>query len=154
MKSKKELFFGGVPTSPDVDRLMQMAAGLKDGDMLAYGDIEALINESRSTPRFRTICNRFKLRMFRERNHVLKAVPNDGYKILPPDERIGYSSSRVVQGFRRIKFGAGVARTTDRRKLTEEDRKTLDHLGSIDATIRLAEATKAKTLELPDPVKA
>jgi alkylated DNA nucleotide flippase Atl1 len=154
MSDGKELFFGGIPTAPDVERLVEKLGDIKEGQVVAYDDISKIIREDKNTNRFRSVVGAWIRKMGRERNLVLEAVPNVGYKVLLPSERVDYSGRKVRHGFRRIKRGASVARSTSRETLSEDQRRTVDHLSQIDATLRLAEATQAKRLQLPDPVKA
>ena len=153
MSNPNMLFNGGIPTAPDVQRIMERTGDLQTGDCVTYEQIEQAINEKKSSNRFRSVVTSWKNKMFRENNQVLEAVANVGYKVLDGSERVDFSGRKVKQGFRRIRKGAVVARQTRREGLTACQAKALDHIGSIDATIRLAERTKAKPLEIPEPEK-
>ena len=152
--SAREMFFGGIPTAPDVERIVKTIGDIQEGQTILYATLTDIIHEAKESCRFRTVVRAWIRKMERERNLVMEAVPTVGYKVLTAPERVDFSGRKVVHGFRRIRRGAKVARLTQRENLSEDQRRTADHLSNIDATLRLAEATEARRLKFPDPVKA
>jgi hypothetical protein len=59
------LFFPGVPTTMDVNRLMEL--DVQPGTIVSYEQVTAVIGISNSVHRFRTVTNAWRRRLFRER---------------------------------------------------------------------------------------
>lgn len=57
---KQKLFFGGIPTEPDITALKESfpASTLKPGVLVSYHDIEKVIRCAIRSNRFRTVVNR------------------------------------------------------------------------------------------------
>ena len=145
------LYRGGIPTAPDVQKIVENIE-VEVGQVIPYTMLEQILHESRDTSRFKTVVHSWRNRMFRELNVIMDAVPNVGLKVLDNHERVNYSSRKIKHGFRRIRKGSIIAAKTSRAGLKPDEVKSLDHIGSIDAAIRLATANAAKQLEMPDPV--
>lgn len=141
-----KLFFGGIPTKPEVDKLMGLLDGKPEGYVLPWKDIDDVIGEH-GTNRARTVIIALKRRMHTERNILLVAVKGEGYRIADPQERVQVSSGMVTAGKRRIVKGAVIAASTDTATLNDEQRKTRDLVMSIPARLRLAELTSPKEIK-------
>ena len=139
-------FFGGLPTKIDVDRLMEIFRRFVEGDIIPYPEIEAAIKEKRQSSRFRSVVVAWRKRLMKEENALLIAVPNDGYRIAPPAERMTFSAAQTFQGRKRIMRGAAVAAATDEGRLSPEHKKLREHLQTLPARLRLAELTAPKQL--------
>lgn len=59
---KQKLFFGGIPTEPDITALKESfpASTLKPGVLVSYQDIEKVISCAIRSNRFRTVVNRWR----------------------------------------------------------------------------------------------
>lgn len=139
-------FFGGIPTKIDVDRLMELIAKFKEGDLVPYPDIESSIGEKRTTHRFRSVVTAWRKRLMKEKNFLLIAITNEGYKIALPDERMTFSAAQAFQGRKKIMRGSAVAAATDETRLSPEHKKLREHLQTLPARLRLAELTAPKPL--------
>jgi hypothetical protein len=144
--STSKLFFGGLPTKLEVDKLMELIDGKDEGFLAPWPEVESIIGSSRNTNRALTVIKAWKARAFRERNIALVSVPGSGYRIAAPDERVTVSASMVMAGKRRIVKAATLAATTDGNRLNEEGRRTREHLMGIPARLRLAELTAPKAI--------
>jgi hypothetical protein len=141
-------FFGGLPTEPDVNRIVAETAGMQENQLIPYDLLERAIGEKRNSDRFRSVISALKKRLLRDRNWLLIAERNQGYVIADPSKRVGWSSSEVYASRRKILRASAIASTTDAAKLTEEQRRIRDHIRDIPAKLRLAELTA------PKPIKA
>lgn len=65
-----KLFYNGVPTGPEVAKLM--ALNVRPGDRVEYGRVEELIGVARNRFRFETITNAWRKKLFRECHFRLK----------------------------------------------------------------------------------
>ncbi len=146
MKDTAKPLFCGIPTKIDVDKLMDLFKRFKEGDIIPYTDVESVGSITRNTGRYGSVVSAWRRRLMREANALLIAVPNEGYRIAPPAERMTYSAAQTFQGRKRILRGSAVASATDPARLNEEHRKLRDHLQALPARLRLAELTAPKQL--------
>ena len=146
MKDTAKPLFCGIPTKIDVDKLMELFARFKEGDIIPYSDVESIGSIVRNTSRYGSVVSAWRKRLMREKNALLIAVSNEGYRIAPPAERMTYSAAQTFQGRKRIMRGSAVASATDPSRLDESQRKLRDHLQALPARLRLAELTAPKQL--------
>ncbi len=139
-----KLFFGGIPTKPEVDALIALLDGKKEGELVSKTEIEDAIGCEIRSSRGGGIVAAWKRRAFRERNIFLVAAPREGYRVADPSERVASSASLIAAGRRRIVRAAVVAETTDHARLDEEGRKLREHIKTIPARLRLAELCAPK----------
>lgn len=145
MKTDTKLFFGGVPTKPEVDALLEIVKVKAEGQILTKEEIEESMGCDTRSNRGGSIIGSLKRRALRELNVWLCAVPREGYRIADPAERMQSSAGLVAQGRRRIARAAVVAETTDAARLDEEGRKLRDSIRTIPARLRLAELCAPKS---------
>jgi hypothetical protein len=89
------LFFGGVPTKPDVDRLMELDP--QHGMEVPYEQIERLIGVPRTRSRFLTIVNSWRLRVFRER--LIQSSASGGKILFLTAEK---AHDKSISGFHKV----------------------------------------------------
>jgi hypothetical protein len=138
MSEETKLFFAGIPTRPDVDKLMQLTQQKVEGDLITRSEIEAIVGDAGET-RLRTVISAWKRRAFRELNVFLVADPTLGYRLADPKERISCSAGLVTAGRRRIMKAAIVAEATPPNELDENGNKLRDHIRTIPARLKLAQ---------------
>jgi hypothetical protein len=80
------LYFGGIPTGPDVDKLMA-AFDLAPGVTAPYSEIEALIGLDRHQSRFRTITNVWRKRCLRDRG-LESVAEGTAFRFLTADQAL------------------------------------------------------------------
>jgi hypothetical protein len=95
-----KVFFGGVPTKPEVDKLMKELAPFERGQLLLYEQVEAVINIRRDKNRFYTVTMAFRKRLLNEFNILTKAIPNTGFKLLTESERQRVDEQKQKAGLR------------------------------------------------------
>jgi len=121
------------PTAPDVDRLA--AWDYTEGRVIQHAEIEEAIGAPRGTGRYQTVVDAWKRRMLRDRNIDLRSVPGEGYRVLPPGDRVTHGADLRHQAVRRARFGQRVLRGTDTARLTASERAVWDHEAKIGAAV-------------------
>lgn len=155
------LFFGGVPTGPDVDLLMDRFPVGPDVSV-SYFDIVETIGVTPSAPRFRTITTAWRNRVFRQRGLQSKCQGGT-FTFLTADE----AHDRAYSGVEKIGRSIGRQRTKieaiPQDQLTTEQRR-VEHVllrreinalyqSAQSAAIAIAAPTPAKrSLPLPEVV--
>lgn len=142
-----KLYFGGIPTKVDVDKLIEEFKNYKEGDLIPYESIEETISEKRKSFRWASVVTAWRKRLYRENNMLLIAEANKGFLIANPEERITHCAGMVNQGKRKIFRGASIASATEANRLSEDGQKKRDHLRMLPARLKLAEQVAPKTVE-------
>lgn len=142
-------FFGRIPTTPDVNNLCAKYPDLKEGQVIAYGDIEAVVGAKKGTGRFTSILVAWRRKLERDSNLILVSIPKVGLKVANPSDRVDLSSRKVKSGTKAIIKGATIASGTDRSRLTQEQRRVCDHISKAATSIQLATRIAPKPLEVP-----
>ena len=141
------IFGAGVPTAPDVQKIIDETGVPNEGQIVKYSDIERVIGIKRRTSRFGTVAAAWKRRLKSENDIVMCAVENIGYKALTPSERITYSGGKIRSGVKSIKVGSVVASTTDRKRLSDDEKSRQEKYAKAHAILTLAERSMKKLPE-------
>lgn len=139
----------GFPTEPDVKRLEARFPRIEYGEMFPYKDIEDAIKASKGSFRFSSVVSAWRKKIHRETGHILIAVVNEGYRVATPGERVDVAGRAIKKGVRSIYRGATIASGTDRKLLTNEQRKVCDHLSLVSGM--LAAAARVEQKDIPTP---
>lgn len=156
------VFFGGVPTQPDVELLMKEVP-VQSGTEVQYAEIERLLGLQRKQSRFRTVTDAWRRRLRREK--LLQSTAEGGaIRFLVADQahdkglktlwRIGKSSRRLKNDVEDIDTtsltGSRVERHPLLRRITHEfasfSRKTTKEIAAprpISSTVRTAPPSEA-----------
>jgi hypothetical protein len=144
---------GGLPTDIDVQRLQEKFGVPKPGDFISYADITACLGNQRKEPRFWTVTNSWRAKLFKENNLVTKAVRDEGFEFLDSHKRVTHSVALFDSGLSKVDRASLVAARTDRTGLAPEEVRVCDHFQNLGAQLKLAAATAAQQLTYADPVK-
>lgn len=142
-----KLFFGGVPTTPEVNLLHDRFDDAPIGTVITYEEVSDIIKTPKGDSRFWTVTGRWRKSSFKKNNTVITCIPGLGFKVATPDERIQEATSKVTRGRKSIQFASVIASTTGTRGLSAANMRIRDHIASIPARLRLAELTAPKALD-------
>ena len=136
METKAVRYFGGVPTAPQVRRLMEKFKDVQAGDAIKLDDISEVIGEPVRSNRFRTIVDAFRRALARDRNFVTERIAGMGtIRILLDSERTGFGARGIRQGSRKVHRSVGVIVATPTEKLTDAERETNFHVRRLGEAI-------------------
>lgn len=125
MRSEKKLFFkGGIPTKPDVDRLVARFGTPAEGDVIAYADIAQTIQEAIRSHRYCTVVESWRKRMFRMHSLLLIPTGDGSFKVANSEEKVKWAADRIVTAGRVVRKAVIVCKTADPAQLCEATRKT------------------------------
>jgi len=145
----KHMFFGGVPTAPDVKRIEDALGVPKEGTTIAWKHLEGIILCARTEYRFSSVVTAWRKKLEREHSVLMIAEAGTGLKAATPDERIDWSARKVKAGRRAIVRGASVALTTDAGRLSAACAETRAWICDVPARLRLAEQCAARPIKKP-----
>jgi hypothetical protein len=112
-------YFRGLPTKPDVDRLISVF-DLREGMEIQIEDIEKELGVDRKSHRYSSIVTAWRKWMYREKNLDMQGTGEGSYRINNPNERILHASSYVSRGRKSINKGIALAYSTDAKRLSSE----------------------------------
>lgn len=144
-------FFGGVPTEPDVNRLMKEFEP-KSGTVVSHEAVEAVLGLNRSESRYRTVTTAWRRRLFREENVDTVVTPGHGFRFLREGERVRESVKDFGRNVRGI--GRSLRRISAVRAevLTDQDRAKHDHGRRLIAATLDGARRAQKELAAPKPI--
>lgn len=128
-------FVSGIPTDPDVRKLMEAFGKPSDG------------------ARYRTVTTAWRKKLHREHNIIVLADPGVGFKVATPDERVESGHSKMRTGQRITKRAFQVIGSTDLARVTPENRAQAERDMRVAKAVLTAariESTKFKAA-LPGP---
>lgn len=128
-----ELYFGGLPTDPEVRRLREAFPDVLAlrGTTIEHSQIEAIIGEKRTTNRYRSITTAWRRRVRKETGVEIRGdmpeIVGVGFRILSDGEQVTFSIDLRQRGARKIRHSHVALANVDSAKLTEEERRVRDH---------------------------
>lgn len=153
-------FFGGLPTGPDVKRIMdQVDAGSKRGEIVKHDEVEKIIKVSRDENRYKTVTNAWRRKVLSESGVKIVGDRPDvvgvGFAVLTNKEQIAEAERQYGKGRRRVRDGWKTVSLTGEDGLDEASLKRREH--AIQTGVRLfgvhreaqrslAESTRPKEL--------
>jgi hypothetical protein len=143
---KPDTFNSGIPTAPDVKRLVDKFGVPAIGVLLPYEDISETIGSAKGTSRYGSVVSAWRTQLRRENNILLRAEPGKGYVPMDNSERVHYCAARYKGGLRHIGRAAHNALMTATNGLTDEEQRTRNNVCMAGAALKLAAATAAKQL--------
>ena len=126
-----KVFFGGIPTDVDVNKLKSAypTRKLLIGDIFLYSEIEKLLGLNRRDYRFRTVTSRWRKLVELESNKIIGADPDrEAFWVLSESDKIELMRSKMRSSVRFSRRAYIISARTDRKLLTSDDVSALDHL--------------------------
>lgn len=147
------LRFGGMPTDAEVNMLMERFGVPQEDKPIPYTEITATLRYEKESNRWGTVVDAWRRRLERDHNVILKAGGGQ-FVAMTPSDRITHSGSRVKSGVRRIRKAGSIVASTDRGRLSEQDKARADHITIVTAALSHAalEQTRKLPVRLPEPV--
>lgn len=150
-----DVFGGGVPVKPDVDRLRAKFGIPAEGTVIKWEDLEDVLRMERKLPRFKTVVTAWRSALMSESNVLTVAVRGIGFQAADPDTWIQHTASLWKQGCRKLGKASRLAELVDETRLSREFVAPRTAIIDTTAKMRVIAAAGAKKLKWPDPeVKA
>lgn len=147
---KRGVYFGGVPTDIDIKKIREFyeESDLAPGRIIPYDEVAELLKINKNSFRFRTVTNRWRKIVENETNIIIGTEPGEGFKVLTESEKAELSGSKLRSAGRFARRSYVVGNRIDRRALTEDEARMLDHKIAVSAKV-LAAAQLRQNLTLP-----
>lgn len=91
----------GVPTAPDVKRIVDALGGLERGQEIAHEDIEQIIGEKWRSGRYRTVTDAWRKKVYGDLNLLIAAVSGIGFRVLTENECVDTTRGWFRAGIRK-----------------------------------------------------
>ncbi len=146
MATAAKVFFGGVPTEPDVKKLIGAYGSPAEGTVLPYDELSEVLQLSRRSSRFRTVITAWRKQLLKEYNLDSKARVGEGIVILTPEQRVEESGKNLLSSARQVRRGFVRASTVPTARLDGISRQKHDHMMRIGRVMHDAITTNCKAL--------
>lgn len=148
-----KMYFAGLPTEIDLDKLREAYGVPKEGDVISYDEISKLIGVGVRSHRFVTVTTAWRRNLVREHNVYMKA--HDGkFEVMNPSARVNLGSQKLRTGARCFRKANIIVTSTDTGRLTAEQKEQARHIQMItSAAIQSARLKdRSERPELPSAV--
>lgn len=160
MDGKQNLYFGGVPTGPEVRKLeahFDDMEGMR-GTLIAHAKIEKVIGVKRKDQRYKSIVDRWRRRVESSTGIVISGrgeAIGKGFVVLSHGEQLSFGVGQRRGAGRKIARWHSTVTDTDEDQLTVEQRKVREHemLGAARMHTALIEMRRLK-IEAPKPTES
>lgn len=144
------IFRAGVPTAPDVRKLIDAFGVPSEGTLISYHAVEEVIGCRPGTCRFNTVTHCWRKQLLKLHNVVI-GVEDKQFKALSPPERVSRGSQFIKVALRSVRRNSSMIDATDRSRLTPELRQEADHLVMCSASMLMAARRAASNQLLAPP---
>ena len=128
---------GGVPTAPDVRRLLDRYPDLNPGDVVPYDDVAETIRAEHGSCRWRSVTTAWRSHLWHQHHYKLQCQPLDKrFLVLDDNGKVRHVVSELKKTVRIGKRAGQVAATVDATKLDDEQRRIHDHNVKMSAMMR------------------
>jgi len=146
MTVNKQLYRGGVPTTPDVNVIIDNYPfdRLTPGTVIPYDDIAKIIKCNPRSNRFRGVTSQWRDRFMTETGLQIAPAPDKRghFKVLQENERVDRLRYRMKIAGAHIKRAVVNNRLIDRKQLTSENKKYCNRLRDNERHIMLIKQLK------------
>lgn len=146
-----KLHLGGVPTGPDVKKLMEHFP-VEHGTVVPYSDIERVLGMSRRRSRFRTVTVAWRRTLLREPNLLVVPTKLESFKCLTEAERSEYEfRDGFAIGFQKCARHERRTRQVDTAHLDERELSSHTHRQRVMSAVVEHGYTQLKEIATPSP---
>lgn len=141
----------GMPTEPEVKKLIEAFQDLNEGDVIPHSKIAEVLEREMKTTRYKIVVEAWRKQLFHGGNVWLKAIPGEGYQVADPSARIesGVRKQKTALTYHRKAWQ--IVSTTDRARLTTEERQIQDHIIKNSSVYLGVAVTSPKKIAFPTP---
>ena len=152
--AKSRVWFAGVPTEPDVRRLLDRYGVPDVGSRVNYEDVAAVLGVAIKSARFREVTRRWRKRLAKENNIIVGCDPGVAFFVLTEPERLDTGCGKFSSGVRIMRRGVDLVRGCDDAKLDTQERQRKFHIETTGAKLLFLEREEARRKLLPVPTSA
>jgi hypothetical protein len=149
------MWSGGVPTEPDVKRLLEAFPDIKPGDTVRYTDVAAIIQVDPKSSRFRSVTFTWRKRLYRDKNLLFTCDRGLGFRAYTPMERSSAGTKEVDHKLRGVvRASTDVVDRVDTTKMSEAELATHTHRVRVLRPVIVSATEGRKQIHAPVPAIA
>ncbi|CUW38817.1 protein of unknown function [Magnetospirillum sp. XM-1] len=148
MAKRDSVFFGGVPTDPDVRAIREAypEADLPVGMVIPYHDVAGLLGVSVNSKRFRTVTWRWRRRVEAETDSLVIGVEKGvGFKVLSASEKLDASVAKLGSAVKAARRSYSLSGRVSVTEISQEERDRLMWVQRNSAALISTANTRSKT---------
>jgi hypothetical protein len=126
---KGKIYFGGIPTGPDVNRLVDAfkVQEMNLGDLIPYEKVSEIIGQGQNSSRWRSITNAWRKKIENEHNIIIRCDnEKPAFRLIKEGEKVKYSSEKICSAAKAARRSLAILTVVNLKELTEDERKTFD----------------------------
>lgn len=150
-------FFGGIPTGPDVNRLLAEypIEKLTEGTLIDYECVAKIISNPVRSTRWISVTTAWRKRIENDFNVILSCDPNKkAFVVLTNGEKVELSRQKLRESAKKAKRSMIISARVDLPKLTAEERKAYDFNTAKAAAIMASAQLRNGKKALPEMARA
>lgn len=144
------LFLGGIPTRPDVKKIMEHFKNLSVGQEIEDAEIMAITDLVPKTSRYQAVTSAWRRQVLNEMN-LFVAREHGKFKILTSPERITKETGRLTHGLRQVGRSARLTAMVPASELDDIGKARQEH--NLRKAHFVLEAAKSAPAEIAAPNK-
>ena len=149
-----KVFLGGLPTGPDVKRLIEQLGEINPGRVITYDETCVVVGVKRDSHRLRSLVTAWRRRLYREMNYVFEAVPGQGLRRVTEEERSKGNALHFRRRVRGIRRDTADQALVDTSALSPKELRAHDHRRRVQEAATDALSRAVKEIASPPAVKA
>lgn len=146
------LYFGGIPTEPDVKALRDAypETEMTPNSVIPYEEVEAVIGVQKDSARFRTVTDRWRAVVQQENKALVIGTERGvGFKVLTNHQKLNLSNAKLKTAARSARRSYALTAKVQTDQLTEEERERLTTIQRRSAAFLASQQIKSKETDLP-----
>lgn len=138
------VFRGGIPTRPDVEKLMEEfpTSTLTVGRVITYEEIAKVIGTPPRTSRFKTVTGVWRKEVEQTVNIIMGTHKGQGLVVLSDSGKLGLASDKLASATKMAARATMVATRVEVKNLSDAERETLTKIQKRAAFFAVNEAFK------------
>lgn len=135
-----EIFRGGVPVAPDVNRLLEAFGTPTVGTLIEHERVAEILGLRPGSHRYHTVTERWMAQLWDERNVRVVCRRGIGFEVLTASGRLDQGVRQMRKAARRAEQAVKETVTVPEAELSAAERQRRDHL--LHANVLLLQAAK------------
>lgn len=153
MKMADNVYKGGIPTKPDVDKLIKEFPP-KAGLVVSYDEVAGCIGVEPTSNRFKTVTDRWRERVFAETG-LRCYTRGQAFRFLTADEALTSTGEDIARISRSAVRARIYVEAIDPAQLTSDEKRSRFFIARREAAALVEAAQKSeKAIAVPPPVSA
>ncbi len=148
MSRVQKVYFGGIPTEPDVRRIRERFPDdqLVVGQVIPYSEVATIIQAPYRSARFVCVTQRWRILVEKDRGLVIGVEKSEGFKVLDDHQKLDLSGDKLRTAVKQARRSFTLVGMVDRRNLSDEERSRMEHYNNRSAAmISVAQRRSAGT---------